>query len=62
MDYVTFKRDTDEQAITFHNLSLDKDLADHEIVDRLFRDMRPMTIAAEIGWLLAKYGVIVRGA
>ena len=57
MDYVTYHRSTDEQAITFHNLSLDKDLADHEIVDRLFRDMLPITRVAEIEWLRAKYGI-----
>jgi len=57
MDYVTFKLGDDEQAITFHNLSPDKDLAEHEILDRLFRDMSPMARAAEIGWLCAKYGV-----
>ena len=56
-DNVTYKLGQDEQAITFHNLSRDKDLAEHEIVDRLFRDMCSMTIAAEIGWLRAKYGV-----
>jgi len=62
MDTMTYKRDKDEQAITFHNLSLDKELAEHEIVDRLFREMSSMTIIAEIGWLLAKYGMIVRNA
>ena len=55
MDYVTFKLGTGEQAITFHNLSLDKHLADHEIVDRLFRDMDSGQICSELGWLLAKY-------
>jgi len=56
-DTVTYKLGQDEQAITFHNLSRDQALAEHEIVDRLFRDMGPMTIAAEIGWLRAKYCV-----
>lgn len=56
-DKMTFKLGTDEQAITFHSLSDDKELAGHEIIDRLFREMDPMQIAAEIGWLRAKYGV-----
>ena len=55
MDYVTSKTGHDEQAITFHNLSLDKHLADHEIIDRLFRNMSPIQIVADLGWLRAKY-------
>ena len=56
-DNVTFKLGENEQAITFHSLSDDKELADHEIIDRVFREMAPMQIASEIGWLKAKYGV-----
>ena len=56
-DKITVKIDQDEQAITFHSLSDDKELADHEIIDRLFRDMATRAIHTEIGWLRAKYHV-----
>ena len=52
---ITFKGGQDEQAITFHHLSTDKELADHEIIDRLFREMTIQQIRAEVGWLIWKY-------
>ena len=56
-DKVTFKHGQDEQAITFHSLSDDKELADHEIIDRLCLGMTREQISAEVAWLRAKYGV-----
>ena len=56
-DHITFKLGTNEQAITFHSLSDDKHLADHEIIDRLFREMEARQIRTEIGWLRAKYNI-----
>ena len=44
-----------KQEIQFKHLSHDKLLAYHEIIDRLFRKMRPSEIAAELGWLKGKY-------
>lgn len=55
IDNVTIKIGTNEQSITFHSLSDDKNLADHEIIDRLFREMSTQQIRTEIGWLRAKY-------
>ena len=46
-----------EQAITFHSLSDDDELANHEILDRLFRSMDAEQRAAEFGWLRGKYGI-----
>ncbi len=54
-DNITKKLRTDEQAITFHSLSDDVELANHEILDRLFRSMTADQRHAELGWLRGKY-------
>lgn len=55
VDTMFFDIDEDEQAITFKHLPHDKQLADHEIIDRLFRKMHRSQIKSEIGWLRGKY-------
>jgi len=59
-DKVTFKRDTDEQAVTFHSLSDDDELAFHEIVDRVFRMMERRQAKSDIFWLMGKYDITVK--
>ena len=54
-DKITFKLGQDEQAITFHSLSVDSELSNHEILDRLFRSMNTEQRSAELGWLFGKY-------
>ena len=54
-DKVTTKMFQDEQAITFHHLSDDDALANHEILDRLFRSLSVEQLHAELGWLQGKY-------
>ena len=54
---ITTKSGPDEQTITFHHLSNDDEIANHEIIDRLFRSMNEKQVNAEFGWLRGKYGL-----
>ncbi len=55
-DNITHKYGTNEQTISFHFLSEDTELAFHEILDRLFRELTNDNRTAELGWLRGKYG------